>query len=46
MERDLPALVRDIAKSFNDIEISVTPPLDGHPALVQILHDRVVDALG
>jgi len=46
MERDLPALVQDIAKSFNDIEISVTPPLDGHPALVQILQDRAVDALG
>lgn len=46
MERDLPALVREISKAHNNLEISVTPPLDGHPALVQILLDRVRAALG
>ena len=40
LERDLPALVADISQSHNGLEIAVTPPLDGHPALLQILLDR------
>ena len=40
LERDLPALVADIAQSHNGLQIAVTPPLDGHPALLQILLDR------
>ncbi len=46
MERDLPALVRDICKSNQGLEISITPPLDGHPALIQVLLDRVRGTAG
>ena len=41
LERDLPALVAQISLSHNGLQIAVTPPLDGHPALLQILLDRV-----
>jgi len=41
MERDLPRLVTDISVKYNNLEIDVTPPLDGHPALVNVLLDRV-----
>jgi sirohydrochlorin ferrochelatase len=41
MERDLPSLVKDISLKYNGLEISVTAPLDGHPALVDVLLDRV-----
>jgi sirohydrochlorin ferrochelatase len=40
MERDLPLLIEKISRIHNGLEIAVTPPLDGHPALVQILLDR------
>jgi sirohydrochlorin ferrochelatase len=45
LERDLPRLVEDIARQFPAIEFRVTPPLDGHPALAQILLDRAREAL-
>jgi sirohydrochlorin ferrochelatase len=40
LERDLPALVAQISQSHNGLQIAVTAPLDGHPALLQILLDR------
>jgi sirohydrochlorin ferrochelatase len=40
LERDLPRLVDAIAQAHPGLAISVTPPLDGHPALVQALLDR------
>lgn len=40
MERDLPRIVARISKSHKGLEISIAPPLDGHPALLQILLDR------
>jgi sirohydrochlorin ferrochelatase len=40
LERDLPVIVRDISHVYKDLEITVTPPLEGHPGLVQILLDR------
>jgi sirohydrochlorin ferrochelatase len=40
LERDLPRLVHALAQAHPGIAISVTPPLDGHPALVQALLDR------
>jgi sirohydrochlorin ferrochelatase len=40
LERDLPRLVDSIAQAHPGLAISVTPPLDGHPALLQILLDR------
>jgi len=40
LERDLPRLIRDISSIHKDLDMSSTPPLDGHPGLVQILLDR------
>ena len=40
LERDLPRIAHDIASKHKDLQIEVAPPLDGHPALVQILLDR------
>jgi sirohydrochlorin ferrochelatase len=40
LERDLPRLIDAIAQAHPGVEISVTPPLDGHPALLQTLLDR------
>lgn len=44
LERDLPALVKAVGVQHKDLEIRVTAPLDGHPALLQILLDRVTSA--
>lgn len=46
LERDLPSLIRGISTNHRDLEIVVTPPLDGHPALIEILLDRVRAAVG
>jgi sirohydrochlorin ferrochelatase len=43
LQRDLPKLVRESARGR--VDISVTPPLDGHPALLQILLERAGEAL-
>ena len=40
LERDLPRIVERISRARNGLAIEVTAPLDGHPALVQILLDR------
>ncbi len=40
LERDLPRILGDISRSHSNLEITATPPLDGHPALVQVLLDR------
>src|SRR3954468_3615653 len=39
MERDLPPLMEKISNQYNGLPIAVTLPLDGHPALVQVLFD-------
>ena len=44
MERDLPRLVSEISSRYEGIQIAVTPPLDGHPGLVEVLLDRVKQA--
>ena len=44
MERDLPPLVAKISNTYSGLPIAVTPPLDGHPALVQALLDRALSA--
>ena len=46
MQRDLPVLLREAADRHPGLEISSTPPLDGHAALIQILRDRADAALG
>jgi len=46
LQRDLPRLVQAAALSCgSDIQLEVTPPLDGHPALLQALLDRASHAL-
>ena len=45
LERDLPRLIADISNKYNGIQITVTPPLDGHPALIEILKARAADAV-
>jgi len=41
LQRDLPQLVEEIRKSHPGLrEIQVTEPLDGHPALIEILKAR------
>jgi sirohydrochlorin ferrochelatase len=44
MERDLPVLIERISLIHNGLEIAVTPPLDGHPALIDALLDRAKSA--
>lgn len=43
LQRDLPRIVADISRIEASVEICVTPPLDGHPAMVQALIDRAND---
>lgn len=45
MDRDLPRIAAEIANKYNGLRISVAPPLDGHPALVQVLLDRARSGL-
>ena len=45
VERDLPSIVEDIVRQHVGIEIEITPPLDGHPALLEILLERARGAL-
>jgi sirohydrochlorin ferrochelatase len=44
LQRDLPRIVEEIGGTHPRVEITVTPPLDGHPALAAILDDRVREA--
>jgi sirohydrochlorin ferrochelatase len=46
LERDLPRLVDGISLAHEGVVISVTPPLDGHPALLEALIDRAQAGLG
>lgn len=45
LQRDLPVLVQKAAARHSGIEIEVTAPLDGHPALLRALLDRASAAL-
>ncbi|HXS96606.1 MAG TPA: CbiX/SirB N-terminal domain-containing protein [Candidatus Limnocylindrales bacterium] len=40
LERDLPRIVAGISRARNGLQIDIRSPLDGHPALVQILLER------
>jgi sirohydrochlorin ferrochelatase len=44
LKRDLPKLVNEVRSALG-VEIEVTPPLDGHPALQQILLERAAEAI-
>ena len=45
MQRDLPRLVAAASARYGNVQITVAPPLDGHPALVSALMDRAESAL-
>ena len=45
LERDLPRLIADISNRNKGIEVLTTPPLDGHPGLVEILKARAAEVL-
>lgn len=40
LQRDLPRLIEEIENAHPGLNIGVTPPLDGHPAMVDALLDR------
>ena len=44
MERDLPRMVAEIERAHPALEMTVAPPLDGHPALVEILAARLAES--
>ena len=44
LQRDLPRLVEEIRALHPGIEMEVTPPLDGHPAMVEALLGRAREA--
>jgi len=45
LERDLPLLVKNITNKYSGLDVVVTPSLDGHPGLVEVLSDRLRGAL-
>ncbi len=45
LQRDLPKLVDDVRAAHPGLEIRVAQPLDGHPALVNVLQDRSAEVL-
>jgi len=46
MQRDLPALLAGLARRHAGVELLCGRPLDGHPALVEILAERARERLG
>jgi len=46
MQRDLPRLARAASEANGGVEVQLTSPLDGHPALIEALLDRARAALG
>jgi sirohydrochlorin ferrochelatase len=40
LQRDLPRLIEEIERTHPGLSIDVTPPLDGHPAMIDALLDR------
>lgn len=46
LQRDLPRLLDEIALSHPGLRLSCAPPLDGHPALIDILAERAHQAIG
>ena len=45
LQRDLPNIVNRLARIHKGVEIHVAPPLEGHPALGEILKQRAQEAL-
>jgi sirohydrochlorin ferrochelatase len=45
LERDLPSLIAEVQRAHPALDIRVTPPLEGHSALLQALLERAKTAL-
>jgi sirohydrochlorin ferrochelatase len=45
LRRDLPGIVDELRGIYAGIDIDVTEPLEGHPALVDIMLGRAREAL-
>lgn len=45
LQRDLPKIVSGLERIHQGVEIRVAPPLEGHPALGEILKQRAHEAL-
>lgn len=45
VESDLPRIAAEISQRHDGIAIEIAPPLDGHPALLEILLERARGAL-
>jgi sirohydrochlorin ferrochelatase len=43
LQRDLPRLIRELEGAYPGLSIEVTPPLDGHPAMIDALLDRALE---
>lgn len=43
LQRDLPAIAAGIAARHQNVPIEVTAPMEGHPALIEILLERARD---
>lgn len=41
LERDLPKMITGLQAAHPGVDFQVTPPLEGHPALLEALLDRV-----
>ena len=44
LQHDLPRLLDQAAAAAEGVELRATPPLDGHPALAEILAERALAA--
>ncbi|MGH9657155.1 MAG: sirohydrochlorin chelatase [Bryobacteraceae bacterium] len=44
LQRDLPRIVDALSRKYAGVEIRVTAPLDGHPALAAVLLERAREA--
>jgi sirohydrochlorin ferrochelatase len=40
LQRDLPRIADNLRSIYPDVSIEITEPLDGHPALLEVLVDR------
>ena len=45
LKRDLPRIAAELSGIYKGVRIDVTEPMDGHPALLEVLLDRAKDAL-
>jgi sirohydrochlorin ferrochelatase len=45
LTQDLPRLIEEAAREVPGVELVSTPPLDGHPALADILSERARTAI-